>query len=585
MLALNVSTHVSSGEHKRSVQALRHLLIYLLADRAAYQTVAKFYKSTTDFSCISNPLHKIPVSQVNDDYCDCPDGSDEPGTSACSYLSPLSPQQPSTDLGLNLTPALPGFYCKNKGHIPSYLPFTSVNDGRCDYTLCCDGTDEWASVGGTSCPDRCKEIGKEWRKQDEARKKAHGAAMRRRKDLVTEATRLQTEVEKRIETLQAEVEAKEVQVHSAEKVLEDAEKADKLRVVHSGGAGGGGRTSVLANLAKNRVEELRSSLISVRSQRDAVSNRLGELEQLFVGLQEAYNPNFNDEGVKRTVRAWEEYVARDKEGDWEAAQDRDLDEITKPDGENDSGINWMEWETDASAAEAQSDVAVLYRFSAYLPPSLRGWIEEKITSIRRSLVENGILVDNSDGSATNSVESKAVVDARNAVNIANSELSNAKRDLTTHESDLEKDYGPDSIFRALQGTCISKDAGEYTYELCFLQQTKQKPKKGGGDTNMGNFARLDREFVDEEVGADGKGVGRGERISMRYENGQQCWNGPSRSTLVVLGCAEKEEIWKISESEKCVYRMEVGTTAVCGVEFGQDEDEGGGGGGIRRDEL
>jgi protein kinase C substrate 80K-H len=33
--------------------------------------------------------------------------------------------------------------------------------------------------------------------------------------------------------------------------------------------------------------------------------------------------------------------------------------------------------------------------------------------------------------------------------------------------------------------------------------------------------------------------------------------------LVVLACAEKDEIWKIVEEEKCIYRMEVGTAAVC----------------------
>jgi protein kinase C substrate 80K-H len=31
----------------------------------------------------------------------------------------------------------------------------------------------------------------------------------------------------------------------------------------------------------------------------------------------------------------------------------------------------------------------------------------------------------------------------------------------------------------------------------------------------------------------------------------------------VLACAENEEVWKVTEEEKCVYRMEVGTPAVC----------------------
>jgi protein kinase C substrate 80K-H len=80
---------------------------------------------------------------------------------------------------------------------------------------------------------------------------------------------------------------------------------------------------------------------------------------------------------------------------------------------------------------------------------------------------------------------------------------------------------------------------------------------------MGNFVSFDTEIVDGDVSADGKGLGKGERLVMKYENGQYCWHGPNRSVRVVMACTEKDEIWKISESEKCVYRMEVGTAAVC----------------------
>ncbi|XP_058208621.1 glucosidase 2 subunit beta [Rhododendron vialii] len=67
--------------------------------------------------------------RLNDNFCDCSDGTDEPGTSAC----PTSK-----------------FYCKNVGSIPQFLFSSRVNDHICD---CCDGSDEFD--GSIICYNTC----------------------------------------------------------------------------------------------------------------------------------------------------------------------------------------------------------------------------------------------------------------------------------------------------------------------------------------------------------------------------------------------------------------------------------------------
>lgn len=201
----------------------------------------------------------------------------------------------------------------------------------------------------------------------------------------------------------------------------------------------------------------------------------------------------------------------------------------------------------------------MYNFEAYLPNFLRTLIHDKFGAIRVWLIQNGMLAD----SSTPGSESHLVKAAREAVEAAEKELGDKTRDRDNEAEDLKKDYGPSDIFRAIKGKCVSMDAGEYEYELCYLDKTMQKSKKGHGNTNMGNFVRIERQMADDEERLDGKSLGKGERIVLKYEDGQQCWNGPKRSTEVWLGCAETEQLWRVSEAEKCVYKMEVGTPAVC----------------------
>ena len=420
-----------------------------------------------------------------------------------------------------------------------------------------------------NCEDRCKEVGKEWRKQDEQRQKSLSNAAKKRKEIVADADKLRREVEDRIYSLRTEIEGGEMKVKSLEADLAEAERQERSKVVKS--PKGQSKMGILAQLAKDRIEELRESLIEVRGQRDTGKVRIAELEGILSTFKEEYNPNFNDEGVKRAVRSWEDYAARDKGTIGDDAHDRDLDEIAKPDSET-GAIKWSEWEepeeSDVDVRKyclsksplSTSNNVIVYKFEAYLPIPVRDWLDQKLRSLRIVLVENGVLAPtrSPDG------ESKELEDARNALKAAQDSLNDNKNQLNSHQEDLNTDYGLDDVFRALKGQCVSKDSGEYTYELCWLDKTKQKSKKGGSQTMMGSFVSIDKIMVDDELPPDGKGLGSGERVALRYENGQHCWNGPNRSTLVVLACAEKDELWKITEEEKCVYRMEVGTPAVCG---------------------
>ncbi len=72
----------------------------------------------------------IPVSSLNDDFCDCEvDGADEPGTSACKNSK---------------------FYCQNQGFRGQYLFSSHVNDAICGMR---EGPSGCVVVGPCCCID------------------------------------------------------------------------------------------------------------------------------------------------------------------------------------------------------------------------------------------------------------------------------------------------------------------------------------------------------------------------------------------------------------------------------------------------
>ena len=90
---------------------------------------ASIDESAGTFRCFDGS-RTIPLSQINDNYGDCDDLSDEPGT------------------GLNHSAM---FYCHNNDGTPQEIPYWSVGDGVCD---CDDGSDE-AFNPHVTCENLC----------------------------------------------------------------------------------------------------------------------------------------------------------------------------------------------------------------------------------------------------------------------------------------------------------------------------------------------------------------------------------------------------------------------------------------------
>ncbi|KAI5286692.1 hypothetical protein KEM54_006587 [Ascosphaera aggregata] len=513
---------------------------------------AKYYKDSLNFTCISNPNIKVPFSAVNDDYCDCPDGSDEPGTSACSYLSRLSPilRDGTSESASDRSVVLPGFYCANKGHRPSYISHLRVNDGVCDYDICCDGSDEWAHPGGFKCENKCKSVGAEWRKEEDKRQKSMTAALHKRKELVAKAASVRRGLEAKVASLEEEVQQAQAKVETLKADLEVVKAEEKLKAKNE--VRTKSKAAELAEVAKQRIESLRQALIDAQRQRDEGRSRTTEVEMILDKLKSEYNPNFNDEGVKRAIRLYEDFSARyTTENVIDYTRENEIDEIARPD-DAEHGIDFEKWMHDEVSTPRTGMVACI-------PDSIYNFAQEKWAPIKSALINNGLLPDDDKGSPFGTP--RAVEKAQNAVHDAESRVLDKERERDDHKQQLEKNYGKDHVFQSMEGSCIARDSGEYTYELCWMTHTMQKSKKGGSNSNMGNFEGFTTVTVDELV-PSGK-VEAVERIGLRYSNGAHCWNGPLRSTLVVLQCGEKDEILKISEDEKCVYSMQVTTPAVC----------------------
>merc|ERR1711892_179860 len=163
--------------------------------------LASFYDPAADFKCLDGS-NLIPFIQVNDDYCDCEDGSDEPGTSACPNGK---------------------FFCENTGHKALVIPSSRVGDTVCD---CCDGSDE-SDSNKVTCENTCDEAGRAAREAAVAANRVAIEGFKKRKSMVNEAKVLLDEQLVKVQELEAKKAGLEASKENKQKYKEETEAPEK----------------------------------------------------------------------------------------------------------------------------------------------------------------------------------------------------------------------------------------------------------------------------------------------------------------------------------------------------------------------
>ncbi|KAL0591895.1 hypothetical protein ABG067_000545 [Albugo candida] len=197
-------------------------------------------------------VRRLEHTRVNDDYCDCEDGSDEPGTSACSHTAAT-------------------FYCGNAGYIPQLISTSLVNDNVCD---CCDGSDEAL----LKCSNECGRYMEEFQTMKSKAYGIYDAGAKARNEIVNQGVSKRNADEKEKETLEDQRASFLVLVDQLnnrkllEEELQEKERAEKVE---------GSQQDVIAKLGLLELDAEKLAVLLVELLTLKISNEANH-EQLIL---------------------------------------------------------------------------------------------------------------------------------------------------------------------------------------------------------------------------------------------------------------------------------------------------------------
>ncbi|CAN0048775.1 unnamed protein product [Ectocarpus sp. 12 AP-2014] len=496
---------------------------------------------------------EISWDKINDNFCDCPhDGSDEPGTSACSN-------------GV--------FECANRGHRSVRLPSSRVGDGVCD---CCDGSDEPAGV----CKGSCEEASEEWvagladrvvkveqgtaRRVGYAEAAVEAAAVRTQEiedtRLVTEGARDKlAQAKEALKALEEkETQQKNDKLAEAEKavsertrgVLEDPERLVALAVavasadepsvtletlcrsVLDGVDVGVALKDLLDEGKKKGKDGSKKKGVPEAGEEDAVDAFLSTEDE---DLEAGYDDHFGGLGGYDDMMVDSHAGGEgggDSEGNGEGGSSKVALDASDKGGHREvvaGGGKEEEESKQPEAAEPKKETA------PFKPPR-----EFK----------------------TFKFETPEAVEGRKEVKNLSDDLKVQEKKLKTLEQEESEDYGEDGALWPLKDKCITAKTGGYEYRVCPFKDAHQE--EGKSKTLIGKWKGIERAEADHvrQLQQQHQQLVLSGDVLV-FDRGQKCWNGPARSVRVALACGTEDSLSAVTEPETCTYEAVLETPGAC----------------------
>ncbi|KAJ9179931.1 hypothetical protein P3X46_008242 [Hevea brasiliensis] len=482
------------------------------------------YFKTDTLKC-KNGSKKFTRAQLNDDFCDCPDGTDEPGTSAC-------PQGK--------------FYCRNAGHLPVSLPSSRVNDGICD---CCDGSDEYD--GKMNCPNTCWEAGKVARDKLQRKIDMFKEGVTLRKKEIEQAKQVLANEREELSKLKNEKNILEGLVKQLKVHKEQIEKAEETESKE--------KEEKMEKLAEDQAK---SGDKSDGDQKESSSSGDGN-----IGLSDESSLNKRDkdeyentegllkDGSESTERLSKEELGRLVASRWTGGKTGHQENEIVPAKSNDGGSSETSESTNNEIFYNNNDkkLSVGNDFDGPCSMCKSGLEEPKdlygINTLRSSswlekikdTIRNIFQLVNLSPPLVDKLDADRV---RKDHDDTTSRLSDIEARITSLTEKLKHDFGTHKEFYLLYDQCFETKQDKYVYKVCPFKEATQE--EGYHKTELGEWEKFENSYH-----------------IMLFSNGQGCWNGPNRSLKVKLRCGLKTELTDVDEPSRCEYVALMTTPILC----------------------